>query len=141
MNFGRLLLAGLLVTPLVSCGGTGLLLIASAAGQSTPSSADNLVLGFVLYGLIAFVIVAFCIFLIGIPLALLLARLRVPALLRDAIFVAIGGVAAWWMRANATGEAYLVQFEIGFVVATVLAWIIAMHFISRAKRPVEQVNE
>jgi hypothetical protein len=141
MNFGRLLLAGLVVTPLVSCGDTGLLLMASAAGQSTPSSADSLVLGFVLYGLVALVIVGFCIFLVGIPLALLLTRLRVPALLRDAVFVAIGGVAAWWIRANAAGEAYLVQFEIGFVIATVLVWIIAMHFISRAKRPVEQVNE
>ena len=141
MTFGRLLFAGLLVTPVVSCGGTFVLLAADAATSSSPVSQDNFMFGLILLSIFAFVVVALAVFLIGVPLALILQRLGVPALLRDAIFLAIGAAAIWWMRANANPDDVTSGFFQGILGGTVLVWIVAMHFISRAKRPVEQVNE
>lgn len=140
MTFGRLLIAGLLVTPLVSCGGTFVLLAADASTSALPSSQDNFLSGLILLSIFAFVIVALAVFLIGIPLALILQRLRVPALLRDAIFLAIGAASIWWMRANANPADVTSGFFQAIAVGTILAWIIAMHLAARGNRPVEQVN-
>ena len=63
-----------------------------------------------------------------------------PALLRDAIFLAIGAAALWWMLANGNPDDVTLGFFMGIVGGTVIVWIIAMHLAVRGKRPVEQVN-
>jgi hypothetical protein len=140
MTFGRLLIAGLLVTPLVSFGGTFVLLAADAATSSSPVSQNNFMFGLILLSIFAFLVVALAVFLIGIPLALILQRLRIPALLRDVVFLAIGAAAIWSMRVNANPDDVTAGFFQGIVGGTVLVWIIAMHLAARGKRPVEQVN-
>jgi hypothetical protein len=141
MTFGRLLVAALLVTPLVSCGGTAALLIVDAAGRSTPSSGDDFMLGFIMLGMVSFVIVAGAIFLVGIPLALLLDRLGVPSWLRDFLFIAAAGAVTWLRYGSIRMDGTIQGFELAIVGLTVLAWIIAMRVASRGKRPVEQSNE
>jgi len=141
MTFGRLLIAALLVTPLVSCGGTAVLLIVDAANRSTPSSGDDFILGLVLFGLLAFVIVACATFLIGIPLALLSNRLGVPPWLRDLLFIVLAGAVTWLRYGSIRMDGTIQGFELAIVGLTVLAWIIAMRLASRSARPVEQANE
>ncbi len=140
VTFGRLLIAGLLVTPLVSFGGTFVMLAADAATSSSPVSQDNFTFGLVLLSMFAFFVVALAVFLIGIPLALILQRLRFPALVRDAVFLAIGAAAIWWMRVSANPDDVTAGFFQGIVGCTVIVWIIAMHLAARGKRPVEQMN-
>lgn len=141
MTFGRLLIAGLLVTPLVSCGGTFVMLAAGAATSSSSVSQDNFMFGLILLSIFAFFVVAFAVFVIGIPLALILQRLRVPALLRDAIFLALGAAALWWMLVNANPGDVTLGFFMGIVGGTVLVWIVAMRLAVQRDRPLEQVNE
>ena len=141
MTLGRLLIAALLVTPLVGCGGTAVLLIVDAAGRSTPSSGDDFMLGFIMLGLVALVIVALAVFLIGIPLALLLQRLGVPPWLRDILFIAVAGAALWLRHGSIRMDGTIQGFELAVIGLTVLAWIIAMRLVSRGARPLEQANE
>ena len=141
MTFGRLLVAALLVIPLVSCGGTAALLIVDAAKSSSPSSSDNFIFGLILLGLVAFVIVAIAVLAIGIPLALLLDRLGVPAWLRDLLFIALAVAAVWLRYGGLKLDGTIQGFELAIVGLTVFAWIIAMRLASRGGRPVEQANE
>ena len=141
MTLGRLLIAALLVTPLVGCGGTAALLIVDGASRATPTSGDDFFLGLIMLGMVACVIVAFAVFLVGIPLALLLNWLGVPPWLRDILFVGVAAAVLWLRYGSLRIDGTIQGFELAIVGLTVLAWVIAMRLASRSARPVEQVNE
>ena len=131
MRFGRLFLGTLLVAPLSGCGGTIISLgLEMQKGQGNHSG-DTMIAAFIFFALLACIAILAGLIVIGLPLALLASRAGLPWPVRDALFAALIGVAAWLPARTA---ADLIPLAIAYWALTSLLWIAALHFADSPRR-------
>lgn len=131
MSFGRLLLAALLVAPVASCGGALLVVAVGMSQAQSQYSSDTYAFAFVIVAFLSLVAIVPGLLLAGIPLALLADRLGIPALVRDAIFIAAGLLAAWTFARTYPGLPDGFELGLCIALATAILWVVAVHIVAR----------
>lgn len=132
MTFGRLVIAALAVAPLASCGGTAVALGLEMQKSQGNYSGDTMIAAFIFFALLACITIFVGLIVIGLPLALLASRAGLPWPMRDALFAALIGVAAWLLARTA---ADLVPLALTYGALTSLLWIAALHIADRPRPP------
>lgn len=131
LSFGRLLLAALLVAPVASCGGALLSVAVGMSRVQSQYSSDTYAFAFAIVAFLSFVAIVPGLLLAGIPLALLTNRLGIPALARDAIFIAAGVLAAWIFARAYPGLPDGLELGLCIGLTTAILWVLAVHIAAR----------
>ena len=133
MSLGRLIVAALLVSPVASCGGS-LLAVGSEISRASAGpgySSNTIIATFVIAAIVSFVIIIAALLFAALPLTMLLDRLGLPGIARDAFLVALGSGAAIWF-VGSLGVAFRPAWPVGLAygLLTSVSWVVAVRWVS-----------